>query len=192
MQNNKEQLVANQFIYLLHNKKDSLVNAFNNAGLEVDEGVSTLALKNLLKREVAKYKDSQNQISKKLIFNISSLLASNKNMYSSFYDEDFDDDEEEEELEELPFDTSKYGEKPKKGGFLQGLKLDKILDFGNALIGAFTNDRVSDEDAKTPPIDTNNNKKGVSTGKIIAISVSILAVTGISIFIYKMYSNKNA
>ena len=192
MQNNKEQLVANQFIYLLHNKKDSLVNAFNNAGLEVDEDVSTLALKNLLKREVAKYKDSQNQISKKLIFNISSLLASNKNMYSSFYDEDFDDDEEEEELEELPFDTSKYGEKPKKGGFLQGLKLDKILDFGNALIGAFTNDRVSDEDAKTPPIDTNNNKKGVSTGKIIAISVSILAVTGISIFIYKMYSNKNA
>ena len=192
MQNNKEQLVANQFIYLLHNKKDSLVNAFNNAGLEVDEDVSTLALKNLLKREVAKYKDSQNQISKKLIFNISSLLASNKNMYSSFYDEDFDDDEEEEELEELPFDTSKYGEKPKKGGFLQGLKLDKILDFGNALIGAITNDRVSDEDAKTPPIDTNNNKKGVSTGKIIAISVSILAVTGISIFIYKMYSNKNA
>tara|TARA_Y100000004_G_C8954696_1_gene430213 strand:- start:774 stop:1376 length:603 start_codon:yes stop_codon:yes gene_type:complete len=198
MQNNKEQLVANQFIWLLHNQKEDLISAFNNAGIDVDEDVDTLQLKQLLEREIAKYKDSKNEKSKKLIFNVSSLIASNGDMYSAFFgdeeieEEDFgdDDDEEDEELEDMGFDTSKYGEEKKKGSFWKDVKLDKIIDFGNALIGAFTNNRVSDEDATRPPIGNDNQRRGVSTGKIIAISVTLLAVTGIGIFIYKMYSNK--
>tara|TARA_Y100000592_G_scaffold101114_1_gene185617 strand:+ start:12000 stop:12590 length:591 start_codon:yes stop_codon:yes gene_type:complete len=195
MQNNKEQLVANQFIWVLHNQTEDLINAFNDAGIDVDEDIDTLQLKQLLEREIAKYKDSKNEKSKKLIFNVSSLIASNGDMYSAFFgedDEDFGDDEEEdEELEELPFDTSKYGEEKKKGGYLQKINFNKIIDFGNALIGAFTNSRVSNEEATRPPSGRDNQRRGVSTGKIIAISVTLLAVTGISIFIYKMYSNKD-
>jgi hypothetical protein len=194
MQNNKEQKVANQFIWLLHNKKDDLIDAFNNAEIEVDEEIDTLQLKKNLQREIAKYNDSGNEKSKKLIFNVSSLIASNKlndAIYSNatrFEDEDFGDwdDEEDEPLDDLDFDTKKY--EPK---WWQKAKLDDVLKIGNLLIDAFKGGRVSDEDADKPPSGNDNQRRGVSTGKIIAISVTLLAVTGIGIFIYKMYSNKS-
>jgi hypothetical protein len=194
MQNNKEQSVANQFIWLLHNKKEDLIDAFNNADIEVDEDVDTLKLKKLLEREIAKYNDSANEKSKKLIFNVSSLISSNKlndAIYSNatrFEEEDFGDwdDEEDEPLDDLDFDTKKYEQK-----WWQKAKLDDVLKIGNLLIDAFKGGRVSDEDATRPPSGNDNQRRGVSTGKIIAISVTLLAVTGIGIFIYKMYSNKS-
>ena len=196
MQNNKEQKVANQFIWLLHNEKENLIDAFNNAEIEVDEDIDTLQLKKLLEREIAKYNDSENEKSKKLIFNVSSLIASNKlsdKTYSNALrveEEDFDDWDEEEEdepLEELDL-GSKTKDKPK---WWTSVKLDDILKIGNSLIGAFRSGRVTDEDAQRPPSGNDNQRRGVSTGKIIAISVTLLAVTGIGIFIYKMYKNKD-
>lgn len=189
--NANEQLVANQFVWLLNNRKPQVVQALVDAGIDVSEDIEPIKLKGIIEKAVVRYNASQDKVAKKVIFNVSSLIVDEKaSNFSSFMD-----DEEEEELEDLPWlkvedipDAPKTEEKKS----FKLPSLDSVLKVGNLLIGAFGSGKVSSEavasgrrggSVPTPP------KKGISTGKIIAIAVGGLIVIGAGVFLVKIMKN---
>jgi hypothetical protein len=190
MQNNKEQAVANQFIWLLQNEKESVIKALKQAGIDVNKDASPIKIKEIVSKAVDKYNNARDEVSKNAIFNISQLI-SKMEVTSSFNEPDEDeflDEDSNEEIEDLPFDTSKYGKydyrrEPK---WYEKFKLDDVLKVGNALIGAFGSGRI-DNDAVNQPMPQTPPRRGVSTGKIIGFSLLGLILIGSGVVVYRMY-----
>ena len=181
MQNNKEQAVANQFIWLLQNEKESVIKALKQAGIDVNKDASPIKIKEIVSNAVDKYNNSRDEVSKNAIFNISQLI-SKMEVTSSFNEPDEDeflDEDSDEELEE-------YSWEKKKGGFWSSIKLDDVLKVGNALIGAFGSGRI-DNDAVNQPMPQTPPRRGVSTGKIIGFSLLGLILIGSGVVVYRMY-----
>lgn len=181
-----EQLVANQFVWVLQNKREELINNLQSVGIQVDDDITPLKLKNLIGQLIRRYNDTKDPVSKKAIYVVSSMISNESNFFSQFFsnaipDEEFPDfDEEKEKLQANPWETKK----PK-------FSLDSAINIGNALIGAFRSGKVnndavsnvSNKPTKQP------RKSGFGTTKIIAISVAGLMVLGVGIFAFKMFKS---
>ena len=76
MVNNSEQSVANQFVYILHNKKGELLKAFELSNVDVDANATPLQLKRIVEKAIESYQTSKNEKAKNLIINISALIDS--------------------------------------------------------------------------------------------------------------------
>lgn len=189
--NRNEQLVANQFVWLLNNRQAKVVNALRDAGINVSSDIEPIKLKSIIEKAVVRYNASQDKVSKKVIFNVSSIIIDeSSSSFSSFWD-----DEEEEELEDLPWlDIDDIPDKPKveeKKKYTLPT-LDSVIKIGNLLLGAFGSGKVSDEavaSGSTGGSMPSSPRKGISTGKIIALSVGALVIIGSGILIYKIFKN---
>lgn len=173
-----EQLVANQFVWLLNNKRSDVVDALRDAGIDVEDEIEPIKLKGIMEQAVIRYNASQDQVAKKAIFNVSSLISDEaksgfySNMVSGLENMDINAEPKTVEKKKLP-------------------SLDDVLKIGNLLIGAFGGGKVSNEAVTSGSTSGTmpTQKKGISTGKIIALSIGGLLLIGGGIFIYKMVKN---
>tara|TARA_R110002072_G_scaffold1182_4_gene9792 strand:+ start:2403 stop:2999 length:597 start_codon:yes stop_codon:yes gene_type:complete len=188
---NTEQEVGNQFLALVENQREDVVNALITANIDVDEDISSSKLLSVISRLVARIQDANDTNSKNAILNISKLIVSNQSSFSSFYNategnvnrDDMDRlrDNAEDVKDEAP-------KRDRFGNILSKENLDKAISVGNILIGWWNSkkDKNSEPDNTNSGGSSNNNNNnnrppsGMSTTKIVALSfVGVLLIGGI-------------
>ena len=175
---NKEQDIANEFMYMLANKKSKVVNAIQNAGVDIDDNISPSKIITLMRKYVYQYSNENDEIAKKVIFNVSEAIASENSMFSNAVND---------------------GKK-----WYQKISVDNVLKVGNSLVSAFNNRRIPNKPSPTKPPqipyrpnpnpspnpnpnyeNSQNSSSSISTGKIIGFSVLGLALISVGVLIYK-------
>ena len=78
---NTEQEVGNQFLALVENQREDVVNALITANIDVDEDISSSKLLSVISRLVARIQDANDTNSKNAILNISKLIVSNQSSF---------------------------------------------------------------------------------------------------------------
>lgn len=187
-------LALNQLAWLLVHRKEEVVNAFNDAGYQVDVDADPRKLKDILRKAVINVKDgSREPRDRKLVYNVSALVVahrqdklSHKKMVKSLFKskKEFSNltDEERAEYEDA---RAGYESSQNKGGWLKD-NADTIGDVAGRLItglfGNKGNDQVNDQ------IGTYENRPAPTkskTGLIIGIGVLSLAVLGTVVYFAK-------
>lgn len=79
-----QMLVLSQLTWLLLNSKDEVIEAFVDAGFDVDKDATPEKLKGILRDAVVKYKDRKHPKAQALIKNVATLLAMKEKEKSSF------------------------------------------------------------------------------------------------------------
>lgn len=188
---NTEQEVGNQFLALVENQREDVVNALITANIDVDEDISSSKLLSVISRLVARIQDANDTNSKNAILNISKLIVSNQSSFSSFYNatEGNVNRDDMNRLRDNAEDVK--DEAPKRdrfGNILSKENLDKAIGVGNILIGWWNSrkDKNSEPDNTNSGGSSNNNNNnnrppsGMSTTKIVALSfVGVLLIGGI-------------
>ena len=184
MQNNKEQDVANQFIWLVENKKNTLVDAIQSAGVDIDDDISPTKIVSVVKKSVDLYNDSNDATSKKVIFNVSKVISADNSMFSNAVS--FEDREAGVTFNDKINSPSASATSEKK--WWEKINVDNVLKIGNSLIGAFNQGRVNQPQPQPQPqLPSSQARTGISTGKIIGFSVLGVVVIGIGVVVYRMY-----
>lgn len=187
----RRRLVLNQFAWLLVNKREEVIGAFEDAGYErVDEDASPKQLKRIVRRAVMRLRDKRGNSSKakKLITNLSILILANeqeKSQFSNFFKKKNKGADAGADAGATTPPDAKDGSK--KNQFLED-NADTIGQIGASLFqGLFSNkgnDQVNNQISSNDKMPMNQPKKS-KTGLIIGVGIGILALTGIGVYLYK-------
>ena len=186
---NTEQEVGNQFLALVENQREDVVNALITANIDVDEDISSSKLLSVISRLVTRLQDANDTNSKKAILNISKLIVSNQSNFSSFYnatESNVNRGEMDRAQENAENEKDEAPKRDRFGNILSKENLDKAIGVGNILIGWWNKrkDKNNEPDNNDNDNDNNNNNNrptsGMSTTKIVALSfVGVLLIGGI-------------
>jgi hypothetical protein len=186
---NTEQEVGNQFLALVENQREDVVNALIRANIDVDEDISSSKLLSVISRLVTRLQDANDTNSKKAILNISKLIVSNQSNFSSFYnatESNVNRGEMDRAQENAENEKDEAPKRDRFGNILSKENLDKAIGVGNILIGWWNKrkDKNNEPDNNDNDNDNNNNNNrptsGMSTTKIVALSfVGVLLIGGI-------------
>ena len=173
-------LVLNQLAWLLTNDKEGVVNAFKDAGFNVDDEADAKKLKSILREAVVHLRhNGRSPKAKALVTNISTLILVNekeKLEFSNFFKKDKGSDTKTEK---------------EKGTFLKD-NSETIGKIGASIIGGLFS-RGGNEQVDSQ-IDTlgnkdnstfNNEPKKSKTGLIIGIGLGTIALVGLTIFLIR-------
>lgn len=186
---NNEQEVGNQFLWLLENRKDEVVNALESANIDIDEDISPSKLMSVIRVLHRKIVDIDDKNSKNAILNISQLIAEKDSMFSGFYSNAIASRPDIDNIrDEIVEDSGKS-----RGG--RKINYEKVAEVGNVLIGWLGKfgDRNNNNDNNTNSPNNGNSlpptppTRGISTGKIIAFSVLGLVLIGATVFAVKTF-----
>ena len=135
---NTEQEVGNQFLALVENQREDVVNALITANIDVDEDISSSKLLSVISRLVARIQDANDTNSKNAILNISKLIVSNQSSFSSFYnatESNVNRGEMDRAQENAENEKDEAPKRDRFGNILSKENLDKAISVGNILIG---------------------------------------------------------
>jgi hypothetical protein len=192
----RRRLVLNQFAWLLVNKREEVIGAFEDAGYErVDEDATPKQLKRIVRRAVMRLRDKRGNSpkAKKLISNLSILILANeqeKSQFSNFFKKknkgaDAGTDAGADAGAITPPDADASASQ--KSSWLAD-NSETIGSIGSSLLsGLFSN---QGNDQVNSQISNQNNAgmmqpKKSNTGLIIGVGIGILALTGIGVYLYK-------
>lgn len=193
---NTEQEIGNQFLSLINNQREDVVNALIRADIDVDTNITSTKLFSLVKSLVMRYQDLDDIKSKNAILNISKLIVSNQSSFSSFYNATNSGGRPNNPI---TMNVNSSDDEPKRdrfGNVLSKENLDKAVKVGNVLLDWWnsrkdknsepdnTNSGGSSNNNNNNPNNGNNNNNrpssGMSTTKIIALSfVGVLLIGGV-------------
>ena len=186
---NTEQEIGNQFLSLINNQREDVVNALIRADIDVDTDITSTKLFSLVKSLVMRYQDLDDINSKNAILNISKLIVSNQSSFSSFYnatESNVNRGEMDRAQENAENEKDEAPKRDRFGNILSKENLDKAVGVGNILIGWWNSrkDKNNEPDNNDNDNDNNNNNNrptsGMSTTKIVALSfVGVLLIGGI-------------
>lgn len=192
--NKRIRLVLNQFAWLLNNDRESVINAFQDAGFDVGNDATPRRLKNILRRAITRLKDKSGKSPKarRLIRNISILILTQEQEVSEFSNF-FNKNKKKtgDDVKDDAKDDAKDGSQ--KNQFLQD-NADTIGQIGASLFqGLFSNkgnDQVESQlgsgannfPPPAPPV------KKSKTGLFIGIGA--VALIGIGTAVYFIRKNK--
>ncbi len=185
---NREQKIGNQFLSLVKNKKDEVIDALLMANIDVDEDVSSSKLLNVINGVFRAYDEKNDTNSKNAILNISQLIANENSMFSSFYNAT-----EGGSRPDLPTtinqnnggDGNEEPTRDRNGKIINEKNINKALEVGNALLkwwGSRKKDTENNDTNVKPtaPAPMTSSSSRISTGKIVALSfVGVLLIGGI-------------
>lgn len=185
---NREQKIGNQFLSLVKNKKDEVIDALLMANIDVDEDISSSKLLNVINGVFRAYDEKNDTNSKNAILNISQLIANENSMFSSFYNAT-----EGGSRPDLPTtinqnnggDGNEEPTRDRNGKIINKENINKALEVGNALLNWWSSRKKDTENNDTVvnptiPSPQTGSSSGISTGKIIALSfVGVLLIGGI-------------
>lgn len=188
----RRRLVLNQFAWLLVNKREEVIGAFEDAGYErVDEDATPKQLKRIVRRAVMRLRDKRGNSpkAKKLISNLSILILANeqeKSQFSNFFKKkDKGADAGADAGATTPPDAD--ASDSQKSSWLAD-NSETIGNIGSSLLsGLFSNkgnDQVNSQISSSNNMPMNQPKKS-NTGLIIGVGIGILALTGIGVYLYK-------
>ena len=188
----RRRLVLNQFAWLLVNKREEVIGAFEDAGYErVDEDATPKQLKRIVRRAVMRLRDKRGNSpkAKKLISNLSILILANeqeKSQFSNFFKKkDKGADAGADAGATTPPDAD--ASDSQKSSWLAD-NSETIGNIGSSLLsGLFSNkgnDQVNNQISNQNNAGMMQPKKS-NTGLIIGVGVGILALTGIGVYLYK-------
>lgn len=178
----RAKLVISQFAWLLENDKKAVVEAYRDAGFEVDEDVSPKKLVSILRKALFKAREQKrNTKVNDLITNISVLILLNekeKKEFSNFFKASGSDSWYAKEAD-------KASGSQEKGKFVKE-NADTIGKIGASFVGALfsrggndqLDDSISSHTPSAPP-------KKSNTGLIIGLGVGALAVIGLTVFLVR-------
>lgn len=193
--NKRTRLVLDQFAWLLMNDKSAVVDAFQDAGFNVDDDASPQKLKNIVRKATIRIKDKRGKSPKarKLIRNLSVLILTyekEKDQFANFFKRDKYKTKGTATADSDAKTDSDATDK-EKGQFLKE-NADTIGQIGASLLSGLFSGRGNaqvDEQLNSgagsmpPPPPKKSN-----TGLIIGIGV--LALAGIGTAIYFMRKKK--
>lgn len=188
----RRRLVLNQFAWLLVNKREEVIGAFEDAGYErVDEDATPKQLKRIVRRAVMRLRDKRGNSpkAKKLISNLSILILANeqeKSQFSNFFKKkNKGADAGADAGATTPPDAD--ASDSQKSSWLAD-NSETIGNIGSSLLsGLFSNkgnDQVNSQISSSNNMPMNQPKKS-NTGLIIGVGIGILALTGIGLYLYK-------
>ena len=183
---NNEQEIGNQFLWLLENRKDEVVNALESANIDIDEDISSSKLMSVIRVLHRKIVDIDDENSKNAILNISQLIAEKDSMFSGFYSNAIANRPDIDNIrDEIVEDSGKS-----RGG--RKINYENVANVGNVLIGWLG--KLGNRNNTNVPSPINPNilpptppTRGISTGKIIAFSVLGLVLIGATVFAVKTF-----
>lgn len=183
---NTEQEIGNQFLALVENQREDVVNALIRANIDVDEDISSSKLLSVISRLVTRLQDANDTNSKKAILNISKLIVSNQSSFSSFYNATNSGGRPDNPI---TMNVNSSDDEPKRdrfGNILNKENLDKAVNVGNLLLGWWNsrkdknNEPDNNNNNNPPPNNNNRPTSGMSTAKIVALSfVGVLLIGGV-------------
>jgi|SaaInlV_125m_DNA_1040241.scaffolds.fasta_scaffold00493_22 hypothetical protein len=185
---NREEQIGNQFLSLVKNKKDEVIDALLMANIDVDEEVSSSKLLNVINGVFRAYDEKNDTNSKNAILNISQLIANQSSMFSSFYNATEGGSRPDLPTTIVQNNSGDGNEEPtrdRSGNIINEKNINKALEVGNALLkwwGSRGKDTENNDtnDKPTLPEPIKGSSSGISTGKIIALSfVGLLLIGGI-------------
>lgn len=188
----RQRLVLNQLAWLLVNNRQGVIEAFRDAGFEVDDDATPKKLKAILRRAVLRLKEKRSPKAKALIRNISALILIEQKdkteEFANFFNRKKDKNVADANSDS-DSDEDKEGTDKKKGDFLKD-NADSIAQIGTAIFGGLFN-RGGNEQVDSQMQTYQNQKfednppKKSKTGLIIGIGVGAIAVIGLTAFLIR-------
>jgi hypothetical protein len=188
----RQRLVLNQLAWLLVNNRQGVIEAFRDAGFEVDDDATPKKLKGILRRAVLRLKEKRSPKAKALIRNISALILIEEKDKTEEFSNFFKRNKDKKVADgnsDSDSDKDKEVSDQKKGEFLKN-NADSIAQIGTAIFGGLFN-RGGNEQVDSQ-MQTYQNQKGFGdepkkskTGLIIGIGVGAIAVIGLTAFLIR-------
>ena len=191
----RQRLVLNQLALLLVNNRKGVIEAFRDAGFEVDDDASPKKLKLILRKAVLRLKEKRSPKAKALIRNISALILIEQKdkteEFANFFNRKKDKNVADADSDS-DSDEDKKGDEKKKGDFLKD-NADSIAQIGTAIFGGLFNrggnEQVDSQMQTYQNQQFDNQPKKSKTGLIIGIGVGAIAVIGLTAFLIRRSRN---
>jgi|DEB0MinimDraft_10_1074344.scaffolds.fasta_scaffold36381_3 hypothetical protein len=191
----RQRLVLNQLAWLLVNNRKGVIEAFRDAGFEVDDDASPKKLKLILRKAVLRLKEKRSPKAKALIRNISALILIEQKdkteEFANFFNRKKDKNVADADSDS-DSDEDKKGDEKKKGDFLKD-NADSIAQIGTAIFGGLFNrggnEQVDSQMQTYQNQQFDNQPKKSKTGLIIGIGVGAIAVIGLTAFLIRRSRN---
>jgi len=189
----RQRLVLNQLAWLLVNNREGVINAYRDAGFEIDDDASPKKLKTILRRAVLRLRERRSPKAKALIRNISALIVieqKEKAEFSNFFKRK---NKGEASADASAGEGADAKSEKEKNEFLKD-NADTIAQIGSSILGGLFNKGGNEQ--VDSQMQTYQNQQGFGgepkkskTGLIIGIGVGAIAVIGLTAFLIRRSRN---